>query len=84
MCIRDRHQTKRHNDDSRRQRDLVRPHQTLAIACAVVVAHNRQRTLIESEYRHKDEGLQLEIHTEYVDRRLREGNQNAVHTGRHN
>ena len=54
----------------------------MSVACAEVVAHNRQCTLIESKDRHENKGLQLKVNAQNGDRGLGELNQDGVHACR--
>ena len=40
-------------------------HQAIGLSCAVVEADDRHHAVIQTEYRHEDEALQLEVYAEY-------------------
>ena len=58
-------------------------HQAVRLSCAVVEANDWHHAVVQTEYRHKDEALQLEVYAEY--RRCRRGkaNQNLIHAEGH-
>lgn len=70
-------------------------HHTVLVAGAVVKTQNRQQALVEAEYRHEHEGLQLEVQAEYRVSGGGEGGQDPIeghghhcadrlhHNGRH-
>ncbi len=57
---------------------LVCFHKSVSVLGSVIVPHYRHCTLIESEYRHEYERLNLEIYTEYRNRRCREVNEYLI------
>lgn len=59
-------------------RKLECVHQTFFVAGTEVVSHNRHGAVSESEYRHKDEGLQFEVNAEDSNSSLREYDQDIV------
>ncbi len=79
----ERQKAQRHDCRCVKHTQLNCPHNALRIACAVVVCHDWHHAVIQTEHRHENKALQLEIHAEYCCRRRGKGNQYFVHAEGH-
>ena len=48
-----------------RQTDPDRLDHTISLLCTIVVSNDRRDTIVQTEYRHEEEALKLEVYTEY-------------------
>ena len=75
--------TERHDTYGKCNREFQSLIYPALVSRTVIICKYRYKSVVETEYRHKEKALQLEVHAEYGSRRVREPDQDPVHHVRH-
>ena len=77
------HKTDRHDNTGDHKSFLISLHQSFPVSGAVIETHDRQNSLVQTEDRHEDKGLQSAVYTHNGNSCFRQCSQNDVHTKLH-